>query len=298
MSKTKTRAGLKYPDLALFAFLVIFIGFVVYRVSYSLEYRWDWGVIRQYLFRFDADKGGYVPGILVKGLAATVRLSIWSGIIATVLGFLFGVSRVYGNFFLKKISYIYVQTVRNIPSIVFVFIFYFFFSSQVLAWFGIDEAMSDLSPVSEEIVQMLFCKPSLFTAFLSAILTLGIYEGAYMTEIFRAGIESVDRGQWEASDSLGFSMFQQMRYIILPQALRRILPAIAGQIISIIKDSAIVSVISVQELTFQGMELMASTYRTFEVWIIIMVMYFGLTYTCSFFIGKLNERMDRKGYQR
>lgn len=131
---------------------------------------------------------------------------------------------------------------------------------------------------------------------MSAILTLAIYEGAYMTEIVRGGIESIEKGQWEASDALGLSKFQRMRYIIFPQALKRILPPMAGQLISIIKDSAIVSVISVQDLTFRGMELMASTYRTFEIWITITVMYFILTFACSYAVGKLESYMERRGY--
>jgi ABC-type amino acid transport system permease subunit len=96
---------------------------------------------------------------------------------------------------------------------------------------------------------------------------LAVYEGAYITEIIRAGIQSIDKGQWEASSGLGFTRAQQLRYIIFPQALRRIMPPLAGQFISTIKDSAIVSVISIQELTFQGMELMAATFLTFEIWI-------------------------------
>ena len=102
---------------------------------------------------------------------------------------------------------------------------------------------------------------------------MALYEGAYITEIVRAGIQSVERGQWEASYALGLSWWQQMRYVILPQAIQRIIPPLAGQFISTIKDSAIVSVISIQELTYQGMQLMAATYLTFEVWTTVALMY-------------------------
>ena len=119
------------------------------------------------------------------------------------------------------------------------------------------------------------------------MITLSIFEGAYITEIVRSGIQSIEKGQWEAADSLGLSRWQRMRLVILPQAIQRILPPLAGQFISTIKDSAIVSIISIQELTFQGMELMSTTYFTFEIWITITVMYLTLTLSCSLGVAKL-----------
>jgi polar amino acid transport system permease protein len=130
-------------------------------------------------------------------------------------------------------------------------------------------------------------------AFFSALVTLAIFEGAYIAEIVRAGIQSIDKGQWEAAHALGLSKWQQMRYIILPQAVQRILPPLAGQFISLIKDSSIVSVISIQELTFQGMELMATTYLTFEIWITISLLYLVMTLTCSLAVQRLEVRMAR-----
>jgi len=123
---------------------------------------------------------------------------------------------------------------------------------------------------------------------------LALYEGAYITEIIRAGIQSIERGQWEASSALGFTSWQRMRHVIFPQATIRILPPLAGQVISTIKDSAIVSVISIQELTFQGMELMSATYLTFEVWITITLMYFLVTFTCSLAVRRLELTLQRR----
>jgi polar amino acid transport system permease protein len=111
------------------------------------------------------------------------------------------------------------------------------------------------------ILSLLMAEPSRVPIFISGAVALAVYEGAYITEIIRAGIQSIDKGQWEASSGLGFTRAQQLRYVIFPQALRRIMPPLAGQFISTIKDSAIVSVISIQELTFQGMELMAATFH-------------------------------------
>jgi polar amino acid transport system permease protein len=124
-------------------------------------------------------------------------------------------------------------------------------------------------------------------------MTLALFEGAYIGEIVRAGINNVESGQWEAGRALGMKRWQLLHNIVLPQAFQRMIPPLAGQAISTIKDSAIVSVISIQELTFQGMELMAATYLTFEVWISVTVLYFLLTYTCSWLAGRLERRLRR-----
>jgi polar amino acid transport system permease protein len=133
-----------------------------------------------------------------------------------------------------------------------------------------------------------------FPRFLSAVITLALFEGAYIAEIVRAGIESVERGQWEAATALGMSRARAMRHVIMPQALQRMLPALAGQFISIIKDSTIVSVISIEELTFQGQQIMTTTYRGFEIWTTVLVMYFVLTFACSLAVRKLEVALSRQ----
>ena len=154
------------------------------------------------------------------------------------------------------------------------------------------------SKETQSLIAILFAPPRMFSAFLSAVLTLALFEGAYITEIVRAGIESIEKGQWEAASGLGFNRHQMLRYIILPQAVRRILPPLAGQFISTIKDSAIVSVISIQELTFQGMELMAATHLTFEIWITITGLYLLLTLSCSMLVERSEHIIFRRRVAR
>jgi polar amino acid transport system permease protein len=125
-------------------------------------------------------------------------------------------------------------------------------------------------------------------------MTMALLEGAYIAEIVRAGLQAVAKGQWEAGAALGLRRWQILRQIIFPQALRPMVPPLAGQFISTIKDSAIVSVISLQELTFQGMELMAATYLTFEIWICIALLYFLLTFGCSLLARRLELHLSRK----
>jgi polar amino acid transport system permease protein len=273
--------------------LLVIGGYIVYRVTVGLHYKWDWAAIPQYLFRYDEERRQWVPNLLMQGLFTTVRLSVWGTILATVIGIVMGLCRVSRSFFNRLLGRTYVELIRNLPPLVLIFIFYYFFSGQIMSAMGLDEFIQSRSEATQAFLAILFSSPSLFSAFLSALLTLSIFEGAYITEIVRAGIQSIERGQWEASSALGMSRWQQMRYIILPQATQRILPPLAGQFISTIKDSAIVSVISIQELTFQGMELMSATYLTFEVWITIAVLYLMLTLFLSLGVGRLEIHMMR-----
>jgi polar amino acid transport system permease protein len=183
--------------------------------------------------------------------------------------------------------------IRNTPPLVLIFIFYFFVSDQLMPVLGVQSLAEEAPPAVQELLTVLLAPPSTLPAFLSALITLSLFEGAYITEIVRAGIQSVENGQWEASAALGLSRSRQLIHVIGPQAIRRILPPLSGQFISTIKDSAIVSVISIQELTFQGMELMAATYLTFEIWITITLLYLLLTLSCSLAVEQLERFLNR-----
>lgn len=281
-------------DLIVIPLVILGIAYFYYRIKTGLHYQWDWGAIPQYLFRFDPEKGRWVPNLLMQGLFNTIRLSVWGILFAVIFGFTMGLFRVSKSLFKRLLGGTYVELLRNIPPIVLIFIFYFFFSSQFIPLLHLDEFIRSAGGTTLGIISLLFGNPDMFPSFVSAIITLAIFEGAYITEIVRSGIESVDKGQWEASHALGLSRYQQFRYIILPQAVQKILLPLAGQFISTIKDSAIVSVISIQELTFQGMQLMSSTYLTFEVWITITLMYLILSVALSLCIGRFELYMRRK----
>lgn len=250
-------------------------------IETKVHYRWNWSAIPQYLVRYDAQAGSWAPGVLIQGLMTTIRLSVWTTFFATLIGVLMGLWRASPRLFQRMVGATFVGLVRNTPPLVLVFLFYYFLSDQIMPLLRLDEVLHRQTPLIQDLVGLVAASPMRFNGFLSAVITLSVYEGAYIAEIVRAGIRSIDRGQWEASAALGLSRGQQMRHVILPQAAQRILPPLAGQFISTIKDSAIVSVISVQELTFQGMELMAATYLTFEIWITITALYFVLTFGCS-----------------
>ena len=276
--------------------LVLFFGVIAYivkQITFELNYKWKWYVIPQYLIRHDPETGRWVPNYLMQGLFTTLRLSFWGTILATIFGTVMGLCRVSRSLLCRMIARSYVELMRNLPPLIIIFIFYYFLSDQIMPIIGIDNFLRSSSPEIQQFFELLFAPPQYASAFISALFTLAVFEGAYITEIVRAGIQSMEKGQWEAAHVLGLSKLHTMRYIILPQALQRVLPPLAGQFISLIKDSAIVSVISIQELSFQGKQLMASTYLTIEIWITISLLYLVMTLTCSLGVGKLEVYMAR-----
>ena len=271
--------------------------FVFHRIRDGLNYRWEWGAIPQYLFRSDPGYERWVPNVLMQGFFTTIRLSIWATLLATLIGTVMGLLRVSRYRFRRWLGLLYVELTRNTPPLVLVFIFYYFIGEQLLPTMGLEAAIRLQPPETQSLLAALLAPAGLLTAFLSAVVALSIFEGAYITEIVRAGIQSIDMGQREAAAALGFTRWQSMRHVILPLAVQRILPPLGGQFISTIKDSAIVSVISIPELTFRGMELMSATYLTFETWITISGLYFILTFGCSLGFARL-ERAARKNELR
>jgi polar amino acid transport system permease protein len=156
----------------------------------------------------------------------------------------------------------YIELIRNTPLLVQIFFIYFV-----------------LSPVFE------------INALTSAVLALSLFEGAYASEIFRAGILSIHRNQWEAAFSLGLGTWHTYRLIILPQALRRILPPLTSQAISLVKDSALVSTIAIYDLTMQGQAIISETYLVFEIWFTVAAIYLGVTLALSLTVGFLEKRL-------
>jgi polar amino acid transport system permease protein len=291
LARRKTR--ITPLDIVVAVALLAAGGYVAYRITIGLHYKWNWSAIPQYLFRYDQESNSWLPNVLAYGLLTTIKLSIWGTVLATVIGVLMGLCRVSQSLFKRLIGRTYVELIRNLPPLVLIFIFYFFLGDQIMSLLGVSRFIESCSKSTCSVLSFFFAPPSLFSPFMSALITLALFEGAYITEIVRAGIQSIERGQWEASYALGFSRWQQMRYIILPQATTRILPPLAGQFISTIKDSAIVSVISIQELTFQGMELMSATYLTFEIWITITGLYLMLTLSLSLVVERFEVYLRR-----
>lgn len=277
-------------DAVVIGVFVLGIALFAWRVEAVLDYEWRWGLLAQYLVRHDP-VAGWVPGLITEGLLTTLRLSAWTMVLATLFGAVMGLARCARGLFPRLAGRTYVELVRNTPPLVLIFIFYFFLADQILAALHVEEALRALPEWLRAALPWVAAPEGRMSNFLAALMTMSVYEGAFITEHVRAGVQSVERGQLEAAYALGLTSWQRMRHVVGPQALTRIVPPLAGQFISVIKDTAIVSVISVQELTFQGMELMAATYMTFEIMITVTVLYLLLTLTCSALARRLELRL-------
>lgn len=287
------RPAFSWFDGLLLLLLVGAAAFLGYRVAVELSYDWNWGAIPQFLFRYDQESGRWTSNYLIDGLLTTIRLSLWAGVLALLAGFAVALARVSQSLYLRLLARSFIELMRNLPPLVIIFLFYFFLADQLIPLFGTARIDAESHPLLNKICAFLFAPPANLTPFLSALITLAVFETAYVAEIVRSGIESIHKGQWEACHALGLNRRQSLRHVILPQSLRRVLPPLAGQLVSLIKDSSIVSVISIQDLTYQGSQLMASTYLTFEVWLTVAAMYLMLTFPCSYLVERLNRRLNR-----
>ena len=212
------------------------------------------------------------PGLLVIGLWLTLKLSIIATIAGIIIGVIGGIARLSANPALKWTTMVYVEIIRGSPLMVQILIWYFVFGTVI----------NDLLAANGL---------ARLPAFWYGVASLACFAGAYVTEIVRAGIQSIHCGQTEAARSLGMSYAQSMRYIILPQALRRILPPLAGQFISLIKDSSLLGIIAIRELTKAAREIVSASLQPFEVYILAAILYLVLTFTLSMAVQKLEKRM-------
>ena len=201
--------------------------------------------------------------LLLVGAGVTIQITALSTAIGFVIGLIVGVARISNLRLLRMLAEVYVEFFRGTPLLVQIFLFYF--ALPVLTGQRIDP-------------------------FIAAISACGINSGAYVAEIFRAGIQSVDDGQMEAGRSLGMTWLQTMRYIIVPQAFKRVIPPLGNEFIAMLKDSSLVSVIGFEELTRRGQLIIAKTYGSFEIWMSVAVIYLVMTLTISRFVAYLERR--------
>lgn len=185
----------------------------------------------------------------------------------------------------------YLEVLRNIPPVVVIFIFYFFLSEQLVTAFNIEGWARGIAKQENNAAwEFFFGDMRRFPQLISGVLVLALFESAFVGEIVRAGIQSINKGQHEAAQSIGLNKLDQLRFIVLPQALKKVVPPMANQFIAIIKDSSIISLISVQELTFKTVELVASTRAIFEAWITTALFYFVICFTLSMLFRKLENK--------
>jgi len=282
---------LHWLDWALLIGLTALVAVIWYRIGGALNYQWRWDIIPNYILRWHTEKEQWVPNLLLQGLITTIRVSLYAGVLALILGVLLGIARCSKNLAIRMLARTYLELLRNIPPVVVVFIFFFFLSEQLVMAFNIEGWARGIARQEDNGVwEFFFGDMRRFPSLVSGVVVLALFESAFVGEIVRAGIQSVSKGQHEAAQSIGMGKFDQMRFIVLPQALKKVIPPMANQFISLIKDSSIISLISVQELTFKTVELVASTRAIFEAWITTAAMYFIICFGLSLLFRKLEKR--------
>lgn len=220
-----------------------------------------------------------------EGVVLTIRITLIAFAIATVLGLIAGLARVSSNIILNNIATFYVEIVRGVPLVVLILYFAFVLLPIVidlLAGLGNRLNISFLASLNLRNVSFE----------VRAIIALAFGYGAYEAEVFRAGIQSIEHGQMEAARSLGMTYFQAMRYVILPQAIRRVLPPLGNDFIALLKDSSLATVLAVPELTQLGRIQRSSTFRVFEVFNTVAVMYLSMTLLLSLGVRMLERRLS------
>ncbi|HWQ10321.1 MAG TPA: amino acid ABC transporter permease [Holophaga sp.] len=222
---------------------------LLWLVLSRISYHWDWAAVWAY------------RSIFLGGLGMTIVISIGAIALGLLLGLASGLASVSGNVFLTELAALYVGAFRGTPLLVQILIFYFCVGVVV----HVD------SPYGIGTV------------------TLAFFSGAYISEMVRAGVESVDKGQWETAVSSGLTHWQALFYVVGPQAARRIVAPVTGQFVSCIKDSSLLSVISVRELTKAAEVVNATTYKTFEAYLPLALFYLLLTWPLSHLTRRLEK---------
>lgn len=211
----------------------------------------------------EPDPYGRVTRFIIDGTRYTLEVTIVSFVLVLVIGLIGGLGRISKNWLVHGIATLYVELVRGVPLLVQIFSWYFAFPA-ILRNLGTRFNIPSFKEYIADPIAM-------------AILALAVCYGAYMSEIYRAGIQSIAKGQMEAARSQGMTYVQAMRYVILPQAIRVILPPIGNEFISLIKDSSLVSAVAVTDITLRGRQFQATSYMAIETWTIVTLMYLVLT---------------------
>lgn len=250
-------------DVAQFLLLSGFLVWLLVHGAQALDYNWQWVRVPRYLYQ--VVDGHLVWGRLTRGLFVTLHLTGWSVLLALAAGVVTALLRMTTSFSGQLLARVYLQLIRNTPLLVQVFVLYF--------------VVSPIIGVSR---------------FWTGVIAIGLYEGAFASEIIRAGILSVPRGQWEAADSVGITTADKYRFIIFPQAIPLMLPPLTGSLVNLIKNSAIVSVIAVADLTTAGRNIIADTFMSFEIWFTVAAIYLVLTTSLSIVVAHLERRVQRR----
>lgn len=228
-------------------------------LSACSDYEWGWFIISP------ANESGLTNlKFLISGITTTIYISLISIIISMFIGLVVTIPAIVKNKYLTYANIAYVEVVRSIPLLIL--ILWVYYGLPILTGFS-------------------------FSPFVSGIIALSISESAFQAEIFRGGINAISKTQWEAATSLGLKFSQKLRFVILPQAFKVILPALGNQFIYVLKMSSLVSIIGIADLTRKANELVVSTYRPLEIYTFLILEYLILILVISYFVRKLEKKL-------
>lgn len=246
-------------SVAIYLLVVAIIVEAALQGARAMGYNWQWYRIPKYFYTLD--EAGFTLGPIPWGLAGTLALSASAFALALLFGLVIALLRLSDLIIGRAVAVVVLEVVRNTPLLVLLYLFYYVLGPI----FGLDR-------------------------YSASVACLAVFHAALISEIFRAGINAVARGQWEAAAAIGMTRAQIYRYIVLPQSVRFMLPPMTGEVVHVIKSSAIVSVIAVAELTTIGRNIISDTYMSFEIWFTIAAVYMVVTLAISAFATFLERR--------
>ncbi|HIF9214011.1 TPA: amino acid ABC transporter permease [Photobacterium damselae] len=250
-----------FSALVQIGLVIAILGWILSSGADAMNYRWQWHQIPQYLFVHE--DGEWYRGELIDGLLITLKISAVSLIFTLGLGLITALLRLSDSIIGRALARGYIELIRNTPLLVQIYILYFV-----------------LGPILD------------LERFTTAVLALSLFQGAYTAEIFRAGLNAIPKGQFEAAASLGLSQWQMYRFVILPQVIKRILPPLTNETVSLVKNSSIVSIMAIFDLTTEGRNIVAETAMPFEVWFTVAAIYLCVTLLLSAIAAWMAHRLN------
>jgi len=261
------RKGQKSPLLDIMQVVVLggAMLWLTLRGAATMGYNWQWYRVPKYFWRYV--DGELVWGEFVHGILVTLEIAAWAVLIAVAVGLLTALFKMSNSLAGRVLAMVYLEGIRNTPLLVQIYLMYFVISPII----GIDRLWT-------------------------GIIALALYEGSFAAEIIRSGIQSVERGQWEAAASIGLTQRDTYRYVVLPQAIPIMLPPLTGLFVNLIKHSSIVSVIAIFDLTTEGRNIIADTFLSFEIWFTIAAIYLSMTITLSSVVNFMEYRLRKRSW--
>ncbi|MDR9829371.1 amino acid ABC transporter permease [Vibrio sp. FNV 38] len=251
------------PVLSAVIQIMVLLGAIAWMLdsgAQAMGYRWQWERVPDFVVFFE--DGEWWSAELLEGLWVTIQISAMSLVFTLIFGLATALLKLSNSVVGRTLATIYVEVIRNTPLLVQIYVLYFVFGPVI----GLDR-------------------------FYTAVLALALFQGAYTAEIFRGGLNSIENGQFEASKSLGLSSFYTYYDVILPQLIQRTLPPLTNEVVSLIKNSSIVSVMAIFDLTTQGRNIVSETAMPFEIWFTVAGIYLLLTLTLSALSALLEHKL-------